>query len=394
MPPFARKFVKTRKIRKSGLRGGNFVVEDLSVKSSGSSILELASDDGSEIQIQPHNLPETIVSVPNNNLMFPNGRIIDNASISSCALYPPRMTLDLVASFIPQFDGKVESVKNFISQCKLAESIVQPEDRFYLFALIRNKIQLRDFNRISNGKELGTVEDLLKSIKSTYYQGRTIKKSLDEFKFMQRKDGESVGEFGARVQEILISGMEVAKEKLKPEQLVGIENLFKEEAIAGFLKGLGNEMIRIVILKDNVKELRTAIRLASKLEDNLESKVQPKESKFLSSKFGVFAVNSEQRCFLCNKMGHFRKDCPLNRNKGYNQNFIRCRNCRKTGHVEANCYNKIRETIWEKPQPKIINNTKSQDDLNLKRGPLIGARWNKTPLKEHTISTTSAANLQ
>lgn len=68
---------------------------------------------------------------------------------------------------------------------------------------------------------------------------------------MQWKARESIGEFGARVQEILDCGIEAAQEKLKSEQLVGIENLLKEEAITGFLKRLRNEMI-IIILKDNI----------------------------------------------------------------------------------------------------------------------------------------------
>ena len=62
-----------------------------------------------------------------------------------------------------------------------------------------------------------------------------------------------------------------------------------------------------------------------------------------ANRTSVFAVNSNEniRCFNCNQFGHYRSDCQqVSNNKcaPSTRNFKRCNYCRKTGHLEAQCY--------------------------------------------------------
>ena len=74
---------------------------------------------------------------------------------------------------------------------------------------------------------------------------------------------ETVEVFGARVNEMLNSGLETARDAYNTEQVVGVNDLLRNTAIISFIKGLWNEPARFYLnrLKDNKNwpDLETAI---------------------------------------------------------------------------------------------------------------------------------------
>ena len=250
MPPFARKFV--RKCRNRLSSGNYFVVEDVvAVPNLGASGSTAASLD--VVPFQSSTPLESSVSDSGN----------DTGSIDNIAPNlsrgpsdgASRMPLKMVADFIPYFDGKPGSVSKFINQCRLADSLVKKEDKYYLLAIMRNKMQIRDYNRIVGDAVLNTVEELVNLTKVAYKDSFNVKAALDDLRNIERKDGETIEEFGARVHEILDNGIEIAQEKSNPEQVKGVKSVLEEEAVSGFLGSLRDDAMMMSIINQEVEGL-------------------------------------------------------------------------------------------------------------------------------------------
>ena len=310
MPPFSRRYRRFKKRHDSSLSGGSiFEIEELMVGTSGAPVptSEYQSDGLQLATAQSTPLPRFNISLPDSRSIPSSSTMVADASGSSSGApkVALRMSFDSIANFIPHFDGKPSSITNFISQCRLAGSLVGPENKLYLLALIRNRMQKRDYSRIVDGKEPQTVEELITLIKSAYEQSFDIKNARKELQVIQQKEKETIEEFGTRVHEILDWGIEAAREKFNDEQFVVTKKLLIEEAIEGFLNGLINDTIMLLLTKDDLDSLTFAIKLASKLEHKLLRKKESMDSKISANKLGVFTVNADERkCFNCNEFGH------------------------------------------------------------------------------------------
>ena len=402
MPPFRKRYRVVKERSNAGLSGGNIHgMEELLVGTCGVSapISEFPPDELCLVPAQPIPLPRFNMSLPDNG-SIPSSSTMVTADASGSSSGAPktalRMSFDLIANFIPHFDGKPSSITNFISQCRLADSLVRLEDKVYLLAIIRNRMQKRDYSRIVDGNEPKTVEELINFIKAAYEQSFDIKTAQDKLKVIRRAEHETIEEFGTRVHEILDQGLEAAQEKFNTEQLIGIKVLLTEEAIAGFLRGIRNDTIMLLIAKDNISSLTTVIKLASKMEHQLLHKNEPMDSKISANKLGVFTVNADERkCFNCNGFGHFRINCPT-RNNNFNQSNrdrVRCNHCRKTGHIESQCYVKNARTTWRRSQPQVNTTSGNQKNLNSKGVLQTGPTQNE-PMIARAGSIVSATTLK
>ena len=211
------------------------------------------------------------MSLPDNGSIPSSSTMVADASRSStgASIAALRMSFDLIAKFIPHFDGNPSSIRNFVSQCRLTDSLIGPENKLYLLALIRNRMQKRDYSRIVDGKEPNTVEGLISLIKAACEQSFDIKNSRNELKVIRRKEKETIEEFGTQIHEILDWGLEAAREKFNNGQLVAMKTLLTEEAIDGFLNGLNNDTIMLLLSNNDIGSLTIAVKLASKLEHKL-----------------------------------------------------------------------------------------------------------------------------
>ena len=112
-------------------------------------------------------------------------------------------------------------------------------------------------------------------------------------KNLRQKEQETIEEFGTRVHEALDQGIEAGRLKYNNEGLKAIKDLLTEEATDGFLNGLNNDSIMLLLSKDDIGSLTTAIKLASKLEHKIKRRNEPIDSKISANKIGVFTVNAK-----------------------------------------------------------------------------------------------------
>jgi len=83
----------------------------------------------------------------------------------------------------------------------------------------------------------------------------------------------------------------------------------------------------------------------SKTLENLTARLIAEEMRIkarISDEKEVAFKTASKKCFRCNKVGHFSKDCRVKTNQ--NNKHVRCFRCNKIGHIEKSCK--------EKPQSK------------------------------------------
>nr|XP_034192285.1 uncharacterized protein LOC117609749 [Osmia lignaria] len=368
MPPFSTKLVRARrrKGRKNSLRGDSVIfVEESSIESpsreSSSSIgrFEPRLQESSLVPAQstmqswgePGGVSVPSSSTANNTLMIPPRPLPSNVlNFSSDAnehqtntlnlesLQPSKdsMTRDavtsspklsktftgtqynVVKSFIPHFDGKPSQVNHFIAQCRLADTLAKTEDKTLLLAIIRNRMQHRVYRGIVGDDEPETVEELIALIKSTFAQSFNLNDTQNELKTVRRRESESIEEYGFRVNDILDRGVQGAKEDLSSEEFGGIKKLLMTSAVAGFLGGLGNDVVASILSNDDVKDLRAAIKLASKIETQVNSSRNSQNTNVSDTNSRVLIAKTRNRkCVTCGKAGHISADCQVRRDRRF-----------------------------------------------------------------------------
>ena len=145
MPPLGKRYRRFRKMRNSSLSGSSiFEIEELMVGTSNAPVptSEFQPDGLQLVPTQSIPLPRFNMSLPDNGSIPSSSTMVADASRSSTGapIAALRMSFDLIAKFIPHFDGNPSSIRNFISQCRLADSLIGPENKLYLLALIRNRM--------------------------------------------------------------------------------------------------------------------------------------------------------------------------------------------------------------------------------------------------------------
>lgn len=327
------------------------------------------------------------------------------------------ISLSIVKDLIPQFDGKSSSLTEFIRECQMLNARVKPEDRACLLFLIRSKIMGHAKLVLLNHREPETLDELFSLLKKAYVRLFNMHHINEEFMGLKQGNNESIEIFGVRVGKILNTGSEIARDTYNSEQLSGVIDLLNNTAIASFINGLQDKMIKIMLRDKGSHEilnLETAIDIARRLEpESIEksrsfltsepliritnaSKINSQENQNFHSNSNCFQIqktnasinNSEiykenfnKRCFNCNKLGHMIANCPVTRISEpirSKREMFRCKYCGKNGHLESRCYKKVAENTWKKS--RLSGSTTSQRqplNLNSMGAPPTGAKRSK-----------------
>lgn len=431
MPPFFKKFIKAKKGRRSGLRGGGVAkVESVlaEMPSTGSSAT-FRLDDSHELTQAPAQsliqgwggvsdtlipasstvngpIPVTAVfSSPGNERQSGNlnvdfrqpifNNLVENTAGTSHVPLQNTSTAsyNIIVSLVPPFDGKPSAVNHFIAQCKLADSLIGDREKGFLLTVIRSRIQHHVYSRIVGENEPKTVGELIILIKNTYIGKFSLSETQSELKTVHRYEHESVEEYGIRVYEILERGVQAARERYAGEGLETIKIMLSESAVDGFLKGLRNEVVSMIINDKDMKDLRAVITLATKLEATRAPKRSSGCVDISVAKPKVLTTEVLARgCYNCGKPGHDYKRCWArqdHRSMEQGRNVSRCRKCGKVGHADYACRMRIKNRTWEKKQPSPASST-PEISLNSKGASSSGAT-RREPLISRAGSTASVA---
>lgn len=137
------------------------------------------------------------------------------------------------------------------------------------------------------------------------------------------------------------------------------------EEIQSTLKGLGEEISEkmvitkiLISLPENLKHFVSAWESTpndKQTMNELMSRLLIEEERMNKSEV-ITALTSksnevkqkELRCFLCNKLGHFKKQCQKFRARNFNKKI--CHYCKKEGHIIQNCWLKNKKNQIDKEE--------------------------------------------
>ena len=334
----------------------------------------LNSTPATQINCPTINSPESNVQPNSADLNL----IVQQDSIPSI-LPKSHLSLKLVKDSIPKFDGKSNSLINFIKQCKLLDSKIKPEDRRDLLFLIQNQIEGHAKIVLSNSKEPETLDELFILLKNSYIRSFNIQKLNAQLMQLRQGINEPVDEFGNRVNEILSGGLETAKDIYNSERFEGVSDFLKSTAIFSFVNGISNDTIRFYLNRKNdankLTSLESTIAIASNLNAEHVEHLNSKSSFIQSAKiFKTDIADHEtpetRTCFKCHQIGHLSRQCrSFEKNQvGFrNHERIRCGFCKKSGHTENNCFKKQNLGTF-----RALSENSRSGDLNLKATPQKG----------------------
>ena len=154
----------------------------------------------------------------------------------------------------------------------------KPAERMNLLASIRNKIEGHADKLISNRREPNTLKEFISLLKSAFARVYDLEHAHNELKTRCQAGNERVEIYGERVNDILNCGLEVAKEKFNPQQLLGVKVLLNQAAVTGFVRGLRDQFISLLITKEQYDDLKLAINLTSKLEQQTEKRMKQSQN--------------------------------------------------------------------------------------------------------------------
>jgi len=117
----------------------------------------------------------------------------------------------------------------------------------------------------------------------------------------------------------------------------------------------------LVTLPDECRHFASAwegTEMDNKTLENLTARLIAEEMRIkvrLLDKKEVAFKTASKKCFRCNKVGHFSKDCRVKTNQ--NNKHVRCFWCNKIGHIEKSCREKQSKNTDSCSIYKKINHT-------------------------------------
>lgn len=266
-------------------------------------------------------------------------------SINSFGLANVRDAIKL----IPDFDGKRESLKRYISGLNSAFDIVGPALEEHLLKLARLKLSPAVWNKVSQD-QFDNVKEYIEHLQRIYDPPRNIYQLTADLGGALQLPTETVDEFATRIQDLAVGIIEAHYQKegyVHKTERMRVENM----ALACFIKGI-NLRYRLDVkgcetLKDAVNKARVAERELNEYEE-LHERVMSKQKSDKKTKITVIEqtnvenktenVPNQSICQLCKKIGHTADRCKFNPKNVTASPGVICQVCNKAGHTADKCY--------------------------------------------------------
>ena len=262
--------------------------------------------------------------------------------------------------YVPIFSGGrnkkgVEELKCFCEIAKeLYNSGISPDQRELFLKLIVHRLK-GDAHSVASRFKHKTLEDLLTNLKKYFVPIRSPTDVVGEISNTKQLPTESILEFGARLQDLVMTAKELYTTKYpeKDTSLLGEE--VEGQAIKSFKKGMSNTTIRTSLLTTSVDTLQELVDTAVKLEEAYSDSRPSKVSVLEVKQYDAVCVELQELkekmarlelrenpvlttqlrkepvvCSFCDNFGHVKQQCR----KLYN---TFCTNCRNYGHPVYEC---------------------------------------------------------
>lgn len=213
-----------------------------------------------------------------------------------------KITLSFLTKFIKSYNGDVESLPAFLTNCDNAMSLASSDQRSvlckFIFSQLEGKAQIAcSLKTFSDWEELKTF------LKSTFGEKKHATHLLSDLRNCRQQSNEEVTKYALRVESILTKIQSDIQYSCKnPLELPGRIAAMEDVALNSFLLGLNNSISTIVRCR-NPSSLSDAVQYATdeeKLFNLSRSQSRP-----------------QKQCTVCNKIGHNSSECF--RNKKHSQ---------------------------------------------------------------------------
>ena len=133
-------------------------------------------------------------------------------------------------------------VSRFINDCLYARDSIAAKDRHYLFLMIRSRVVGTAFNSLHD-HDLNNLEDLLRHLKNTFTEHRSLSQLNSALATVAQREGESVLQYGSKVSKVLASLIELIEDKNGTEDARYMIISARHTACENFIMELKRDLI-------------------------------------------------------------------------------------------------------------------------------------------------------
>ncbi|XP_025829875.1 GATA zinc finger domain-containing protein 14-like [Agrilus planipennis] len=224
------------------------------------------------------------------------------------------ISLELAEKMLIKFDGSKSKLHEFIDNCDKAVSLVKPEYKNILFAIIETKITDNARALIRN-RTFNDWITLKNHLLDAYSEKRTISQWQLELNSCKQNTNENVMSYANKVENCYIKLINSLDQNLSREAREACVNLLKNQALNVFVTGLQNNL-SIIVKSLKPESLEDAIAFALNEE-------QEQKSRLEIQKYQNVHNNIAKLCSFCNKSGHSSFNCHFNKNNSHRQHNVR-----------------------------------------------------------------------
>jgi Retrotransposon gag protein len=206
------------------------------------------------------------------------------------------VSLEIAEKLLIRFDGSKNKLHEFIDNCDKAISLVKPEYKPILLAIIETKLtdKARAIIRNRTFDEWKKLKDFLLD---AYSERRTEGQWQLELHSLRQLSGDSVMSYANKVENCYIKLLNTLDPDLSTEAKSACTQLIKNQALNVFIRGL-NRDLSILIKSRNPESLESAVALAVAEEQEQLSKQEM---------FRPF----QSYCNICKKNNHSTSNCKF-----------------------------------------------------------------------------------